>query len=282
MMESLKLLAIFPHPDDESLGLGGTLAKYAAEGVETYLVCATRGERGWSGPEEQNPGLEALGRQREGELRCAAGILGLREVSFLDYLDGDVDRAGPAEIIARLTAHIRRIHPQVLVTFPPDGNYGHPDHIALAQFTAAALLCAADGSYPDLQGQPPHRVSKLYHMVDSKNFVEAVKEAIGEISMGVDGVERNHVGWGAWALTTRIEASAYFDTVWQAILCHRSQLADYGPLLELPRETLLKIWGTGTFVRIFSLVNGGRAVESDLFAGRSGERRVGEEGRSRW
>lgn len=267
MAEPLKLLAIFPHPDDESLGLGGTLAKYSAENAETYLICATRGERGWVGPKEQNPGLEGLGQLREGELRCAAEKLGLHEVCFLDYLDGDVDQADPAEIITKLTTHIRRIRPQVVVTFPPDGNYGHPDHIALAQFSAAALLCAADGSYPDPQNQPPYRVFKLYYMVDTKRFVEVVTEAIGKVSMDVDGVERNLIGWEEWAVTTRIEVSAYFDTAWQAILCHQSQLAGYGPLLDLPRETLLKIWGTGTFVRVFSLVNGGREVENDLFAG---------------
>jgi LmbE family N-acetylglucosaminyl deacetylase len=69
---NLRLLAIFPHPDDETLGLGGTLAKYSAEEVETYLVCATRGERGWSETEGPDPGLEAVGRIREAELRCAA------------------------------------------------------------------------------------------------------------------------------------------------------------------------------------------------------------------
>ena len=267
MAEPLKLLAVFPHPDDETLGLGGTLAKYSAEGVETYLVCATRGERGWFGPQEQYPGFEALGRHREEELRCAAENLGLREVSFLDYIDGDVDRANPQEIITKITTHIRRIRPEVVVTFSLDGNYGHPDHIAMSQFTGAALLCAADESYHDTQGQPSHRVSKFYHMVDSMNLVESAKRAIGGISMEVDGVERNHVGWEEWSITTRIDASAHFESVWQAILCHQSQLPGYGPLLDLPRETLLKIWGTGTFVRIFSLVNGGREVEDDLFAG---------------
>ena len=68
-MTTLRLLAIFAHPDDESMGFGGTLAKYSAEGVETYLVCGTRGERGWSGPEQQNPGLEKLGQLRTDELR---------------------------------------------------------------------------------------------------------------------------------------------------------------------------------------------------------------------
>jgi LmbE family N-acetylglucosaminyl deacetylase len=154
-----------------------------------------------------------------------------------------------------------------VVSFSLDGNYGHPDHIALAQFTGAAILCAADAGYSGSANQPPHQVSKFYHMVDSKNMVEVVRQAIGGITMEVDGVERNHVGWEEWAITTRIEVSAYFDRVWQAILCHQSQLPGYGPLVEMPRETLLKIWGEGTFIRVFSLVNGGRAVERDLFEG---------------
>lgn len=267
MTEALKLLAIFPHPDDETLGLGPTLAKYSAEGVATYLVCATRGERGWSGPEDEHPGFAALGSIREAELHCAAEKLGLREVALLDYIDGEVDQAPPQEIIAQLVAHIRRIRPQVVVTFSLDGNYGHPDHIALAQFAAAALVCAADAEYHDPSNMPAFRVSKLYYMVDSKRLVDAFRSAIGPIGMEVDGVERNHFGWEEWSVTTRIDASTHFDAVWQAILCHRSQLAGYGPILDLPRETLQRIWGEGTFVRAYSLVNGGRVIERDLFEG---------------
>ncbi len=155
----LKLLALFPHPDDETLGLGTTLARYAAEGVETYLVCATCGERGWFESEGPNPGWEGVARIREAELRCAAEHLGLREVNFLDYIDGDVDQAVLAEIIGKLVSQIRRIKPQVVVTFAPDGGYGHPDHIALSQFTQGAILCAADAGY--MGDHPPHRVSKL-------------------------------------------------------------------------------------------------------------------------
>ncbi|MCI0554572.1 MAG: PIG-L family deacetylase [Anaerolineae bacterium] len=76
MTTNLKLLAVFAHPDDESMGMGGTLTKYSAQGVETYLICASRGERGWFGPEEQNPGLSALGKTRTGELENAAKKLG--------------------------------------------------------------------------------------------------------------------------------------------------------------------------------------------------------------
>lgn len=86
MAKRLKLMCVLAHPDDESLGTGGTLAKYAAEGIETYLVTATRGERGWKGDEQDNPGLEALGKTREAELLAAARVLGLREVKLTGIL----------------------------------------------------------------------------------------------------------------------------------------------------------------------------------------------------
>lgn len=267
MADPLKLLAVFPHPDDESLGLGGTLAKYSAEGVETYLVCATRGERGWNGPEDQNPGLAALGKIREGELKCAADHLGIKEITFLGYIDGDVDQAIPSQIIADITTHIRRIQPQVIVTFSLDGAYGHPDHIALAQFTSAAIVCAASSNYQDPLKQSAHQVSKHYYMVDTKSVVEELSQAIGGISMEIDGVKRSHFGWDKWAINATIDVREYFDTVWKAILCHESQLPGYGPLIHLPRKALDKFLGEGTFLRAFSLVNGGRAVETDLFEG---------------
>lgn len=267
MAETLKLLAIFPHPDDESLGMGPTLAKYSAEGIGTYLICATRGERGWNGPEEQDPGLEALGAIREKELRCAAENLGLREVLILHYIDGDLDQADPQEIIPNIVNHIRRIRPQVVVTFAYEGNYGHPDHIALSQFTAAALVCAADASYTTTSPQSPHRVSKFYHMVDSKSAVDLIREFIGEINMSVDGVTRNQIGWDDWAITSRIDANAYFDLAWKAVMCHKSQLPGYGPMVELPRDSLIKIFGVGNFIRVFSSVNAGRRQETDLFEG---------------
>ena len=265
MNESLKLLAIFPHPDDETLGLGSTLARYSAEGVETYLVCATRGERGWFESEGPAPGFEGVARIREAELRCAAENLGLHEVDFLDYIDGDVDRAKPAEIIRKLVTQIRRIKPRVVVTFSPDGAYGHPDHIALSQFTNGALVCAADASFDD--GQSPHRVSKLYYMVDSLDVVEAANEAFGGISMEVDGVTRHHQGWEDWQITTVLDNNQYMDKVRKAVHCHKSQLPGYGPIAGWSVTELSKVFGVGHFYRAFSLVNGGRKVETDLFAG---------------
>ena len=106
MPDALKLMAILAHPDDESLGTGGALAKYASEGVETYLLTATRGERGRFHDGTSNPGPEAMGRIREQELMAAADVLGIREVHFLDYLDAELDKADPREAIGRIVKHL--------------------------------------------------------------------------------------------------------------------------------------------------------------------------------
>jgi LmbE family N-acetylglucosaminyl deacetylase len=265
---TLRLQAIFAHPDDESMGFGGTLAKYSAEGVETYLVCGTRGERGWFGPEEQNPGWERLGQLRTDELQRAGEKLGLREVNFLGYIDGDFDKAAPDDVIGKIVAHIRRIKPQVVVTFSPDGGYGHPDHIASSQFASAAIVCAADSNYIDPEGRPQHRVSKLYYMVDSEAFVNQIVPAMGDMAFKVDDQTRCEVAWKEWAITTRVDVSKHTKAAWEAIKYHQSQLATLGPLADLPEENIHYILSLqGTFYRVYSLVNGGRKIETDLFEG---------------
>jgi LmbE family N-acetylglucosaminyl deacetylase len=264
--DPLRLMCVLAHPDDESLGTGGILAKYAAEGVATYLVTATRGERGWQGAPRDDPGPRALGRLREGELRAAAGVLGLSGLSLLDYLDGELDRADPDRAVARIVEHVRRIRPQVVVTFAPDGATGHPDHIAISQLTAAACVAAADPRYAP-SGRPAHRVSKLYYFVESRAKVAVYNAAFGDTAMTVDGVKRASPGWEDWAITARVDATAHWRQVWQAIACHRSQLPGYDALTRLPEQRHAFLWGTQEFYRAFSLVNGGREVERDLFAG---------------
>lgn len=263
--QTLRLLAVLAHPDDESLGMGGTLAKYADEGVEVYLLTATRGERGRFGTRKESPGLEVVGRTREQELLAAAEVLGIREVGFLDYIDGDLDQADPGEAIARISAHIRRIRPAVVLTFGPEGAYGHPDHIAISQFTTAGVLQAADPEF--LTAAPPHRVSKLYYMAWPPSKWAVFQAAFKELGMTVDGVRRVATPYPDWAVTTRIDASPYWEVAWQAIRCHETQMAVYQGLEALTEEQHLTLWGRQEFYRSFSLVNGGRKVESDLFAG---------------
>lgn len=264
-MNKRRLLCCFAHPDDESLATGGILAKYVAEGVQTYLVTATRGERGWSGDPAANPGLARLGQIREEELARAARTLGIREVHFLDYCDGELDQADPAEVIAQLVARLRRIRPQVVITFDPTGYYGHPDHIAISQYTTAAITAAADGAYRSTL--PPHRVMKLYYVAPSAENVARYEAAMGRLAMRIDGVERHSVSWPDWAITTRIDASQYWAQVLRAIACHRTQLPGYEALMRLPDSEQRALWGTQTLYRAMSLVTGGRGVERDLFAG---------------
>ncbi len=271
MTDELRLMAVLAHPDDESLGLGGSLARYSKEGVQTFLVTATRGERGRYGDLPERPSIENLGRIREAELREAAKTLGVREVNFLDYVDKDLDKANPREVIAKIVYHIRNKKPHVIVTFGPDGAYGHPDHIAISQFTGAAIACAADSSYDgygDIHVAPgQHRVSKFYYMAWTRATMDAYQEAFKTLKLEIDGVERQATALPDWQITTKIDTSDEWETVWEAVQHHKTQLTIYEKLKDLPQEHHRAIWGIQQFYRVFSTVNGGREIENDLFEG---------------
>jgi len=125
-LRAKRMLAVFAHPDDESFGAGGTLAKYAHQDVQVVLLCLTRGEAGIPGvkPEE-------AGNIRMHELRQAAEHLGI-EVYFLDYPDGELDRTKPQTLLEMIACWIDLVQPQVILTFGPDGVSGHPDHITIS------------------------------------------------------------------------------------------------------------------------------------------------------
>jgi LmbE family N-acetylglucosaminyl deacetylase len=264
------LLAVLAHPDDESRGFGGTLARYPAEGVGTYLITPPRGERGWFGSLGKSGDPVQVGRYREAELREAAAVLGIREVSILSYPDGEVVPAAIA--IRTIASHIRRIRPHVIVTFGPDGAFGHPDHIAISQFTTAATVCAADTAYRIVDGSPtdpvpPHRVEKLLYLAWRNNKWGAYQAAFHRLTSIVDGIQRQAAPWPDWAVTTEIDTSAYWPIVWKAVCCHQTQLAIYERLADLTEAQQTALWGTQEFYRAYSSVNGGRELETDLFEG---------------
>lgn len=258
METPLRLLAVLAHPDDESLAMGGTLALYARQGAEVHLVTATRGERGRCDFLEPRPDDREVGRIREAELREAAAILGLTSVTFLDYGDGDLDRVDPREATSRVTEQILRIRPQVVATFAPDGLYGHPDHIAISQFTTAAVTEAASRG---------HAVAKLYYLAWSTSTWTIYQNALKELVMRVGEQVRRANPWPDWALTTILDTRTTWPTVWRAVSAHRSQVAGYRTLARLPGHLHETLWGTQSFYRALSLVNGGSAVETDLFEG---------------
>ena len=264
-MTAKRLMAVLAHPDDETLGFGGVLAKYAAEGVETFLVTATRGEYGWFGAPDENPGPAELGRIREGELRRAADILGVREVTMLDYIDGHLDQAEPDRVIGEIAHAMRWVRPDVVVTFGQDGLYGHPDHVAISQFATAAVVRAGfhGGGFTDAG----HRVSKLYYRAANHSWLKGYEQAFGELVMHIDGVERRAPGWADWVMSAQVDAAEHWETVWAAVREHRSQLPGYEKLLNLPAAAHREFWGRQDYYRVMSQVNGGRSVERDLFEG---------------
>jgi LmbE family N-acetylglucosaminyl deacetylase len=239
------------------LGTGGTLARYAAEGVDTYLVTATRGERGRFGGDEP-PAPSVVGATREAELRAAARELGVREVTVLGYPDGALDGVDPTAAQEAIALHLRRVRPHVVITFGPDGAYGHPDHIAISQLTTAAVVRAANAQY---------RIAKLYYVAWSASKWDAYQAALKKLTSLVDGVERQVVPSPDWAITTTIDTTDVWPRVWRAVQQHRTQMSIYRNLEHLSPQHHRALWGVQEFYRAFSLVNGGRMRESDLFEG---------------
>jgi LmbE family N-acetylglucosaminyl deacetylase len=135
------LLFFLAHPDDETFIAGGTIATYAAAGVEIGILCATRGQRGKTGDICSS---DDLARVREAEVRDAAQILGIRHLEILSYEDQKLASAPPDEIRHVMIAALRRQRTQIVVTFDPNGMNLHPDHIAISRFASDAVAAAAD------------------------------------------------------------------------------------------------------------------------------------------
>ena len=153
-----------------------------------------------------------------------------------------------------------------MVTFAQDGGYGHPDHVAICQLASAAIVAAADLARAPTSRAAPHAVSKFYLMAWPESHWAAYQEAFKKLTSTVDGVERQAKPWPDWELSARVDTRAYWPTVWQAVQCYDSQTANYGTLASLSPENHEGLWG-GHVYRVFSTVNGGRALGGDLFAG---------------
>ncbi len=249
----LTLMAVFAHPDDESFGIGGTLARYGADPqVRVVLICATRGEAG----EISDPSLatpERLGEVREQELRCACQVLKVDELHFLDYRDsgmaGSPDNqnphalamADPAEAVGRIVAHIRRERPDVVVTHDETGGYGHPDHVAVHHHTKAAFAAAGDpDQYPEqiAAGLAPYQPKKLYYTAIPRRFFRAVAAKMQELGLAehprVKRFMAEPFGLPDEACTTDVYVQDFWDVKRAALQCHATQLKPDSLFAALP------------------------------------------------
>jgi len=169
------ILAVLAHPDDETFGLGGTLALYARKGYNVYYICATRGEAG-SADEEHMQGYKDTAEMRTEELMRAAKILGLKEVFFLGYRDSgmpgmEANRHPDAqinhavdEVAGRVVKYIRELKPEVVLTFDPIGGYKHPDHIHIHKATVLAFEKANDASFHPEAGEAFEPRALYFHV----------------------------------------------------------------------------------------------------------------------
>ncbi len=276
------LLAVLAHPDDETFGMGGTLALYAERGVEVHLVCATRGEVGEVAPHFLE-NFSSIADLRENELRCAAENLGLTSVHFLDYRDsgmpGSPDNDHPQalvaapidEVAARITGYIRRLRPQVVLTFDPIGGYRHPDHIAIHDATVRAFSAAGDPDlFPD-QGTP-YQPQKLYFHTFPRGWLSWMVRLMPLFGRDPRRFGQNEdidllelVGEN-FPVHARINYKQVTRKKEAATACHASQggMAASGSLLV--RLAFRVAAGQDSYIRAFPEPDGGPR-ESDLFAG---------------
>lgn len=215
-----RLLAVFAHPDDETFLAGGTLAKYARSGWDVFLVCATYGEGGQRG-EYEALGVNEFANVRRAELEAACRALGIHSPMFLECADRGVAAACWNSAAQQTTQIMRRIEPDVVITFGLDGVSGHPDHVAMSQIVSTAFWAATVHDFPG-QDKPPHRAS-LYYALRSASVPEGCKRN--------DTTEPPR-------LTTIIDIASVGQQKLAAIQCHRSQ-KHLQPSAEASVETIL-------------------------------------------
>jgi N-acetyl-1-D-myo-inositol-2-amino-2-deoxy-alpha-D-glucopyranoside deacetylase/mycothiol S-conjugate amidase len=276
------LLSFHAHPDDESLSMGGTLARYAEAGEQVVVVTATRGEVGEIHNHDDPESLrDHLGSVREEELRKACAILGVTGVDLLGYRDsgmmGTADNDHPdsfwrsdfMEAAGRLVTLIRSYRPEVLTAYDPFGGYGHPDHIQVHRVGTAAFFGAADvGRFPaGLHGEP-WQPDRLYWATWPRERARQVRRMMVELGqMSPEDAEREPAtGTRDEDITTRVDVRRWFERKWDAVLAHHTQIAGDSWFRTMPDALRREGFSHETFVLVFDRT-GACGVADDLFAG---------------
>jgi len=237
------ILVVLAHPDDESFGMGGTIAHYAQEGVDVHLICATGGENGTVDPEflENHSSIADL---RADELACAAKRLGLASVIMGGYRDSGMPGSAannhpdalvnqPLEAVAsKIAQHIRELRPQVVITHDPIGGYKHPDHIAVHKATVRAFHMAGDPGIDLGDSLPPYQPKKLYYRIIPKGWLKFMLKISPYLGANPRNFGRNKdvdllalVNEGDFPTHTKINVRKMLKIRDAASACHASQLS---------------------------------------------------------
>ena len=259
----LVLATVLAHPDDETFGTGGTLIRYADEGVAVHSLCLTEGEKGWAGGD----GAPAVPRDQVGptralELAEAGRRMGLASVTCLKYPDGGLAGVAPDGVIRDIVRWLRRVRPDVVIIWGPDGGYGHPDHIAAGERALRAIELAGIARHePDL-GDHVH-VKRVYRFVASAEFVDGLKRLVPEFAEYMETLEVKPQRWTRDRLGAAIDVSSIVDRKIAAMQAHRTQTPDLKMWFRA-RESEPSLLAEEVYVREFPDPHGG--LETDLFA----------------
>lgn len=245
------VLAVFAHPDDESIACGGTLARMSDEGAHVVLVCASRGERG----SIAGPALDDdLATARAHELRDAAAALGIAEVLIFDHPDGDLRWAHVSELHAQLLMTVRHYSPDALITFGADGLYWHVDHIGVHERTTTALLSLGPAA------------PALYYVTMPRGIMRAVVDAATARGWtappnGFWSLAPEAFGDAAAPPSVVVHVEDWVPRKLAAILCHRSQMGTGHPFATVDAAEATRWLGTEYFRRASIVGSGGRLLE---------------------
>ncbi|NOX63899.1 MAG: hypothetical protein GXP42_18435 [Chloroflexi bacterium] len=245
--KALRILAIFAHPDDE-LSVGGILARYADKGAAITLVCATRGEAATIFCEDCAT-RETLAAVRTQELECCCRVLGIRDLRWLDWPDGGVEKVNEGEALHQLVPIMREVRPHILISHPPHGNYPHPDHIAVHRLVAKAYEAAADPNYLPAAG-PSWAIPKFYVRAIPEEYFDLIP-GFRDYRIQLNGKALPFHADPPEHIHCTIDCKDWVDRRIAAWQCHRSQHNPNGTFSTMPKELQRKVFRR-EYLRLFA------------------------------
>jgi LmbE family N-acetylglucosaminyl deacetylase len=230
------LATVLAHPDDETFGTGGTLIRYVDEGVAVHSLCLTEGEEGWAGGDGAPlVPREHVGRARALELEEAGRRMGLASVTCLRYPDGGLAGVKAEYVVRDIVRWLRKVRPDVVITWGPDGGYGHPDHIAAGERALRAIELAGIARHEPELGDHVH-VKRVYRFVASAEFVDGLRRLVPEFAQYMETLTVKPQRWTRDRLGAAIDVKDLVDRKIQAMEAHRTQTPDLKMWLRARRE----------------------------------------------
>ena len=264
MPERLRLATILSHPDDETFGVGGTLIKYTDAGVECHSLSLTRGDAGTTGDPADPIPRDRLGDVRAEELAESGRRMGLASTACFSYPDGGLAGVPQATVVRDIVRWLREKRPDVVITWGPDGGYGHPDHVATGALALRAIELAGIARHEPALGEHLH-VLRCYRMVVPGEVFDQLRELGPDFAAYMDTLEVKPHHWTAAEVGAVIDVRAVADRKWQAMQAHRSQFTDLARLVKL-RGKKGPFFDSETYIRAFP-DPGSPPLDTDLFSG---------------